>query len=263
MLSHLLVRAGGAGQLHIAFDAAGVALGQLHLVVGDVGGRQFGQQHVAGDAAVVPPVGVDGRDLVLVAAVVGLDDDEVAALGQLAGDVELEGREAALVHAELLAVQVDVGFVVDRAEVQHIVLARLRIGLEHAAHPDGAFVQLQALGLRIPVAGYLEGRRLVETVFDPVALVLRLAVVVEAALAAGRRVEGHTAVIVEAGLVGIDDVVPAAVQALVAAALDVLERRRQAVGVRRCGRRAGQLHVRRRGRLRAGAGPAGQQQRGR
>jgi len=43
----------------------------------------IGQQHVARDAAVVPPVGVDGRDLVGLAGVVGLDDDDVAALVEL------------------------------------------------------------------------------------------------------------------------------------------------------------------------------------
>jgi len=60
------------------------------------------------------------------------------------------------VAAEFLAVEVDVRLVIDRAEIQEIVLARLRVGVERLAQPDRALIQLQLFRLRIPVARNLQ-----------------------------------------------------------------------------------------------------------
>ena len=99
-----LVELGGDGDL--ALLGLGVGLQQLQLVVLDVGLGHVDEQHVAYDAAVVPPVeDLRGHGLGL-ALVVDLDDDHVLAVAQLVGDVSIESCETSDVGAHLSAVDV-------------------------------------------------------------------------------------------------------------------------------------------------------------
>ena len=87
------------------------------------------QHDIAREAAVVPPVGVDGRHALGMALVVDAHDERVACRTQPAGHLELERREAAHVPAEFLAVQIDIRLVIGAAEVNELrgVSARTRV----------------------------------------------------------------------------------------------------------------------------------------
>jgi len=167
----------GAGELNVAFDECIRLFGgsevpfQLELVVADEGLGCRGDIYVAGDAPVVPPVGVDGGDLVGVTGVVGFYDEGVVAFPELVGDLELEWREAALVCAELFAVEIDMRLVVDGAEVKEVALMGVFRQLEDAAVPDGTFVIQEFVVLGVPVARDLECRAAIEIVFDELAFV--------------------------------------------------------------------------------------------
>ncbi len=161
-------------KLDPAGDTVGRALGELEEVVANEGRRQLDQGHITGQPAVVPPVGVDGRDGVEPSFVVDLDHQGVALGPDLLGDLEVEGGEAALVGPELGPVEVDVGLVVGGAEVDEQSRAGRELVVEDLPVPNGAFVEKQPLVLRVPVAWHLEQRRGVEIVLDQVALIPRL-----------------------------------------------------------------------------------------
>nr|GFC61958.1 hypothetical protein [Tanacetum cinerariifolium] len=165
-------------------------------------------EHVAGDAAVVPPVGIDGGHGFEVAGVVGLHHHKVfAARVEQARHLKLQRREAAAVHPQLFAVQVHVGLVVDGPEIQEIALASRGHQLKITLVPDGAFVVQQLGILRVPVTGHLQRSRVVEVVLNQLGLlcVTGFLVVVVATLAAFRLVEGLAAVVIKTVFVGVDD----------------------------------------------------------
>ena len=75
---------------------------EVKVVVVDELRGDFDEGDVTGEAAVVPPVGLKGGDAVGDAGVVDGEDDEVFAVVEDAGDVAVEGGEAAFVLADFL-----------------------------------------------------------------------------------------------------------------------------------------------------------------
>ena len=191
-----------------AGDARLRALFELNAVVLHEGAGHVDDADGAGEAAVIPPVGHDGGDVFLAALVVHFDDDDVALGAHVVGDFELEGREAALVLADFLAVDEDHGAIVGGAEPDEDAVAGGRRAIEFALVPDGAFVEHEVGALRVPIARDLEAGGGIEVVFDEVALGLRLLVGAEAAI--GLR---FVAIVEVAGFVGVDDGAPLSVEA--------------------------------------------------
>ena len=172
---------------------------------------------VAGEAAVVPPVGLEGGDAVGDAGVVDGDDNEVVAVFEDAGDVAVEGGEAALVLADFLGVDPDEGAVVGGADVEEGAGVGFGGVVEVLFVPDGAFVVEEVGALRVPIAGDLEGRGVGEVV------VLRVAVGVEGGIHEEAVFAEILVEVVEAGGVLVDDDVPVAVEGGGGAVVDVDE----------------------------------------
>jgi len=148
---------GRAVQLHRTGQRLRRAGLQLQHMVADEDGGLLDQRHVLRDAAIVPPVGAGGGHGIRAPAVVGLDHQEVALWLEQACDLEVEGREAALVVAQLDAVEVDLGTLVDRAEVHEVALAGWRRhDVERPLQPYRALVVQQLGVLRVPVARHLQ-----------------------------------------------------------------------------------------------------------
>ena len=216
------LRQRGAVQLDPPLDAFAVG-GKFEFVVPDEGLRDVQQADAAGDAAVVPPVGVDSGDAVRVALVVHLDHQRVLPRLQLLRDLEIEGREAARMLADQAPVQGRDRLVVGAVEMEEIAVPRLRGRVEEAPVPDRPFVIVQLLPLGIPVAGHFQRARRVEIVFDQFRLVGIEMPVGEESLRRGHR---HHAVTVIAVLVRIHDGAPGPVQGLPGAGGGVLDARR-------------------------------------
>ncbi len=141
------------------------------------------------------------------AFVVHLHHDEVVFVSQLAGHFEREWREAADMLTKRHTIESDDGVVVCRAEVKENPRAGFGLIVEGPLVPDGPLVEEKIGPLRVPVAGDVEQRRLVEIVFNQIALVLRMSVLVE--IGAARMLVK----IVRTNLVWIDNGSPPAVQA--------------------------------------------------
>src|ERR1035441_8532796 len=188
-------------------DARLRALLQLDAVILHEGGRHVNDADGGGEPAVVPPIGHDGGDEFLLALVVHLDDEDVALLADLAGDFELEGREAAFVLADLDAVEEDHGAIIGRAEPDEDAVSGLDGAIEIALIPDGAFVEYEVGALRVPIAGDLQAVGGIEIVFDEVARGFRFQIGAETAI--GLRL---VAIVVIAGFVRIDNGAPQSVE---------------------------------------------------
>ncbi len=177
----------------------------------------FDEGDVAGEAAVVPPVGLQGGDAVGDAGVVDGEDDEVFAVLEDAGDLAVEGSEAAFVLADFFGVDPDEGAVVGGAEVEEGAGVGLGGVLEVLLVPDGAFVVEEVRALGVPVAGDLEGGGVGEVV------VLRMAVGVEGGVHEEAVFAEILVEVVEAGGVLVDDDVPVAIEGGGGAVVDVDE----------------------------------------
>ena len=207
-------------QLHPSGQVLPVLLVELQAVVLDVGLAHLRQQHIARDAAIVPPVVDVGRYLTAVALVVHLHDDVVLSRLQGRGDVVVEGGESAHVPPHLLSVDVDDGFVVHRSEVEHRASSRLGLVVEGAAQPHRPFVEEEPAVLRVPVAGDGHLRTGVEVILHQVYFRALVGVAEESVA-----VFPH-AVVVEPAFLHIHDVVPLSVQRRgVGAAIDVVHQR--------------------------------------
>ena len=75
----------------------------MEVVVVDELLRDFDEGDVSGEAAVVPPVGLEGGYAVGEAGVVDGDDDEVLAVFEDTSDLAIEGSESALVLADFFS----------------------------------------------------------------------------------------------------------------------------------------------------------------
>ncbi len=102
----------------VAFDEIVIRAAEVKVVVVDELRWDFDEGDVASEASVVPPVGLERGDAVGDAGVVDGDDDEVFSVFKDAGDVAVEGCEAALVFADFFGVDPDEGAVVGGAEVE-------------------------------------------------------------------------------------------------------------------------------------------------
>ena len=118
MVTVTVVPAGCAFDVDVAFDERVVGAAEVEVVVVDELGGDFDEGDVAGEAAVVPPVGLEGGDAVGDAGVVDGEDDEVLAVFEDAGDVAVKGGEAAFVLADFFGVDPDEGAVVGGADVE-------------------------------------------------------------------------------------------------------------------------------------------------
>ena len=124
-----------------------------------------------------------------------------------------EWREAANVPSKLATVHIDVGLVVRGPEMHKDAPTRWRRRVvELAPIPHGAFVVIEPVLLRVPVAGHHECRTRVEVVFDQLRPVSRFSIEEVAAGRIRHGIEWIAPVVVVAVLVRIDDDVPLAVQ---------------------------------------------------
>src|SRR5205823_243017 len=142
-----LLRGALAVEFHPARDARLRAFLKLYEVIADEGFGDFDERDGARQAAVVPPVGDERGDGVAPARVVNADDQRVVALAHAACDLEVEGREAAFVSADLFAVEVNVRGVVGRAEVEEEARALFARVVEGAPVPDAPLVEEESLAL--------------------------------------------------------------------------------------------------------------------
>ena len=169
----------------------------------DIGGSHADEQHIASNAAVVPPVEDLRGHIFRMTLVVNLHDNLVLAVLKEVGHVVVERCETALMVSGLLTVHIDMGIVVDGSEVEQGATACLWMKLKAALQPYGSFVEEESLVLGVPVARYLHGLSLVEVVFDEVFWVPGLGIDEEAVAH-----RGHAIVV----LLYIDDIVPSAVK---------------------------------------------------
>src|ERR1700679_1117107 len=112
----------------------------MEIVVVDELLRDGDEGDIAGEAAVVPPVGLKSGDAVGDAGVVYGDDDEVFAGGDDAGDVAVEGSEATFMLADFFGVDPDEGAVVGGADVEEGAGVGLRGEVEVFLIPDDSLV---------------------------------------------------------------------------------------------------------------------------
>ena len=207
--------AGGPGDGDRAGDGAGFLGVELDAVLGDEGFRRVDEGDAAGEAAVVPPIGVESGHGVLGAAVVHADDERVGAGFERLGDLEGERGEAADVGAEFFPVQIDVGPVVRGSEAQETAAGFWRV-IDFPPVPDAAFVVKKPGLLRVPVAGHLQGGGFGEIVFHAFRGIGGGGVQEDRFGAAWIRVLVALvpAVVIEAGVVGIYDGLPVAIEGL-------------------------------------------------
>ena len=215
-----LVEAGGEGK------GAGLALGigsratsHMQVVVFKVNRRNLHQPYVAGDAAIVPPVEDLCGNILGMALVVHLDDDDVLTVDEQVADVEVEWCEAADMMTGLLAIHPHMTVVVDGAEVKQRAVVLHGYGLKASHKPYRAFIEEQPFVLRVPVGGYLHGGRLVEIVLYQVFRMLRLGISEEAPP------RGFHAVVIVAFFLDIDDVVPVTIEQQALVSLHILQQR--------------------------------------
>ena len=195
-----------AFDVHAALNGGAVAI-QMQIVVVDVLCRNVDQGDVAREAAVVPPIRVEGRNAIGEARVIDGDHNEVLARMKAGRDVAVKIGKAAFVAAGLLPVDPGDGLVVGRPDVKKCLVARGWLVGEVALIPKQAFVVEERFMLRVPVAGNLQGGRFAEVVLDQaMAAGLRSAVEEEAILS-------YLAMeVIEAAVVWVDDVVPVSVE---------------------------------------------------
>src|ERR1700686_249187 len=96
---------------------------QLHGIILNESFRHFDQRNIARNSAVVPPVEFHRWNILGAPGIVDLDDQAVRAVTQKRSRLEIERRESAFMLAQLFAVQIDNGLVVDGSEVDKLALA--------------------------------------------------------------------------------------------------------------------------------------------
>jgi hypothetical protein len=190
----------------VTLDEVVIGTVEVKFVVVDEFLRDIDERYVAGETAVVPPVGLQGWDAVGYAGIVDRENDEVFAFLEDVSDLAVEGGEAALVFTDFFSINPDEGAVVGGAEVEKGAGVALGEVLKVALIPDGALVVEEVGTLGVPIAGNLECRGVGEVV------VLRMAEGVEGsvheeAVSAKLLMKG-----VKTGAVLIDDDVPVAVE---------------------------------------------------
>ena len=197
-----------------------VLLVELDAVVLDESLLDRHEEHVASDAAVVPPVEDIGRNGFWMALVIDLHNHIVLSFFQSIGDVEVERREATEVSALLLAVDIDHGFVVDSAEIEQHALVGLWLIVEGATEPYSALVEEETFVLNVPVARNVHLVGGVEIVFYQFERRFLMSIEEEAP----RRF--FHSVVVEADFLLVDDVTPFSVErSHVLTAIDVADER--------------------------------------
>ena len=95
-------------ELHPAFDLAARSFFELNEVVLNKCLRHLDERHRTCDSAVIPPIGVDRRDLIFSTSVVDPENEEISLRLHAVGDLEIEGRETTLVMAKFFSIQVNV-----------------------------------------------------------------------------------------------------------------------------------------------------------
>ena len=108
-------------QLHGEEQLTGVALIQQQTVVLDIGRCHLDEQDVAGDAAIVPPVENLGGHILCTSLVVCLHNDDILTLLQQVSHIHVERCETTDMMASELAVDIDVGVVVDGTKIEQIL----------------------------------------------------------------------------------------------------------------------------------------------
>ena len=178
---------------------------EMHPPVADKHLRNAHQQHIPGNAPVVPPVIVEGRDLRHSAGIVYPDHEAVFPFLELLRNFEAERRETALVLPEDYIVQPHHALIVNSAEVDESAVSGNFVKINLPPVPYAAFVVVEPLGQGVPIARNLKRRGHVEVVFDEFCFVSVEMPIGEKALVG--LLQGHM-VLVDARVHGIHDVVP-------------------------------------------------------
>ena len=107
----------------------------MQRIVVDISLANGEQQHVAGNAAVVPPVEDLCRHIVSMALVVHLYDNIVLSLLHKIGHIETERGETAYVPSRLFAIHIDNGLVVHCTKIEQRTLTFIELIIEVALQP--------------------------------------------------------------------------------------------------------------------------------
>ena len=118
------------------------------------------------------------------------------------------------------AVKSDHGFIISGAEIEEGSAALLRAGIEMLPVPDCTFIEIELRTLSIPVARDLEFISGIEVVFYQLGRVLVIAVIRKEGLRVLHRL---ATIVVVAGLIEVDERFPVAVDADLAACVDVVD----------------------------------------
>ena len=82
--------------------------GKTKAIILYIGGSDIDEQHVACDATIVPPVEDLGGNILGMALVIDLEDDEVFSLLQLIGHIVVEWGETSHMVSDKLAIDIDI-----------------------------------------------------------------------------------------------------------------------------------------------------------
>ena len=199
----------GAVELHPPSDHLRLALFQLHRVVADKGQRRLDDHDAARQPAVIPPVGIERRDALGQPLVVDLHHQRVLPLPHLVGDLEVEGRVAADVLADLAAVQSHDRLVVRGPEIEERASVGAGLVVEQIAVPDRTLVVVELGTLGVPVARDQQRAVGVEIVLEELRAVLVEIVVGKVGHSVFQR---FAAIVVVAVLIRVDDRFPESVE---------------------------------------------------
>jgi hypothetical protein len=95
-----------------------IGAAEVEVIVVDEFLGDIDERYIAGEAAVVPPVGLESGDAIGYAGIVDGENDEVLAFLEDARDLAIEGGEAALVLTDFFCIDPDEGAVVRGPKVK-------------------------------------------------------------------------------------------------------------------------------------------------
>src|SRR5271166_6411318 len=157
---------GGSFDMYPTLDRGLAPTLQMQVEVVDELFRHFNKRNVAGKAAIIPPVRLPSWDAVGQASVVHCDHDKIPALFEQASHLAVEGSKSALVLADLLPIHPYVGPVVRRAHMTKHPRSRFALIRKILSIPHRPLVEKEGFTLCIPMAGYLQNRRLLKIVLN-------------------------------------------------------------------------------------------------
>src|SRR5690242_11528924 len=139
---------------------------ELQSVIIDECVGHFEERYIARDSAVIPPIGLEGRNSIRETRVIDRNDGKVSAIAQKIRDLAVKRREAALILASLLAVDPDVRAVIRRSHMEEDATRRCATVIKVLLVPNRALVEKERITLRVPIPGNMQRGRFGKVIFD-------------------------------------------------------------------------------------------------